>query len=255
MKKLLSTLAVATALTTGAQAGAIVDLKAGFNYHLGVTPTGAMDAYDIPGTLGVDSTGQTSMYLEFDHLIPIVPNVKYEQNTLSYSGTATQSIVIGGQTFTANAASTFSWDNQDVILYWGVPFSTWIPMIDAADFGFGVKLGDMVMGIEGVSTTAFPIGAIYGYGRLHVSPPMLFGLGFELEAKAISGTAEGVTMSYGEYNFKADWMIEAPIPVIDLELGVELGYRTISYEISAGGVAFDLGFSGVYLGVVGKFGI
>ena len=255
MKKLLSTLAVATALTTSAQAGAIVDLKVGLDYHLGVTPTGLMDAYDIPATLGVESAGQTSMYLEFDHLIPVVPNVKYEQNTLSYAGTASQSITIGGQVFTANAASTYSWDNQDIIMYWGIPFSTWIPMIDAADFGFGIKLGDMVMGIEGVSTTAFPVGAVYGYGRLHVSPPMLFGLGFELEVKAISGTAEGLTMNYSETNFKADWMLEAPIPVIDLSVGLEAGYRTISYEISASGVAFDLGFSGVYFGVVGKFGI
>lgn len=255
MKKILSTLAVATALTTGAQAGAIVDLKVGYDLHTGVTPSGSMDAFDIPGTLGIDSTSQSSLYLEFDHLIPIVPNIKYEQNTLSYTGTATQSIVIGGQTFTANAASAFSWDNQDVIMYWGIPFSTWIPMIDAADFGLGVKLGDLVMGIDGVSETAFPVGAIYGYGRIHVSPPMLFGIGFEIEAKAISGTVESLTMSYGEYNFKADWMIEAPIPVIDLAVGVELGYRTIDYTISASGVSFDLGFSGVYFGLVGTFGI
>ena len=255
MKKLLSTLALATVLTTSAQAGAVVDLKVGYDYYPGMSPTGSINGTDVPTLFGISGSGQSSLYVEFEHLIPVIPNIKYEQNTLNYTGTAGLTGTFGGQTITASAASAYAWDNQDVILYWGVPFSTWIPMIDAADFGFGAKLGDLAFGIDGVSSTSFIMPAIYGYARIHVTPPMLFGIGFEVEVKALSATYEGNTISFSENIYKMDWMVEAPIPVIDLAVGLELGYRNTATVITAGGASFDLGFSGVFFGVVGKFGI
>ena len=227
----------------------------------GVTPAGTLGtsgstAYDMATDLGLSSAAQSYMYAEFDHLIPIVPNIKYEKTTLTYKGTATQTVTIGTQTISAAAASNFSWDNEDVLFYWGVPFSTWIPMIDAADFGFGVKLGNLNVGVDGVSSTAFPMGSVYGYGRLHISPPLLFGLGFEIESKYISASdTSGNTLNFSEMVYKVDWMIEAPIPIIDLSVGVEAGYRAMTYEITASGAAFNLDFSGIFFGVVGKFGI
>ena len=157
MKNLLSKVALVAALATTALAdGFVLDLKVGGGSVLDVKPAGSIDilgtSFDMGTSLGLKSAAQTYMYAEFDHLIPIVPNVKYEQNTLSFTGTATQSVVLSGVTlFTASSPSQFSWDHQDVAFYWGVPFSTWIPMIDAADFGFGLKLGKMNMGIDGVA--------------------------------------------------------------------------------------------------------
>ncbi len=255
MKKLLSTLAVTAALTASAQAGSIIaDVTVGYDSYLPISPTGSVDTYTLDGTLGLTSNAQSSLYVEFDHLLPIIPNIRYEQNSLAFTGTVTQTVTISGQTYTANANSVFSWNHQDAIFYWGVPFSTWLPMIDAADFGLGLKLGDMSMGVDQVFDTAFPFGAVYGYGRIHVSPPLL-GLGFELQAKYMDYSATEGQLTFSEMTYKIDWMLEAPIPVIDLSLGVEAGYRSMSHKLTANGVGFDLGFNGYFFGVVGKFGI
>ena len=260
MKKILSTLAVATALTTSANAGLILDAKVGGGSMVDVAPTGSLgylgNNYGITNQLGIDNSAQTYLYVEFEHLVPIIPNVKIEQNTLSFTGTATANVTLPGISITGSTPSTYSWDHQDAIFYWGVPFSTWIPMIDAADFGFGLKLGDMSVGATGLSSATFDFGAVYGYGRLHVSPPFLFGLGFELEVKALElDDVVGITVNYRETTFKTDWLIEAPIPVIDLAIGVEAGYKAINYVGDAAGMTFDIGYSSLFFGAVAKFGI
>lgn len=253
MKKLLSTLAVTAALTASAQASVIADIKVGAGLLPSVDVSGTAAGIDINNGLGMSSAQQSYFYAEFDHLIPIVPNIKYEQTTRTYSGTAT--ITDASLGISASSPSVFNWDHQDAIFYWGVPFSTWLPMIDAADFGIGLKLGDMTTGVENVQTLTFPIGAAYGYARLHVTPPMLFGLGFEFEGKYMDYKATEGQLTFSEYVYKADWMLEAPIPVIDLSVGVEFGYKTTSYNVTASGVTFDLGYSGIFYGIVGKFGI
>lgn len=255
MKKLLSTLAVTAALTASAQASVIADIKVGAGLLPSVAATGNLDTFSVENDLGISAAQQSYFYAEFDHLIPIVPNIKYEQTTRTYKGTATQSFTVGTITYSASSPSTYTWDHQDAIFYWGVPFSTWLPMIDAADFGLGLKLGDMTLGIENVATQTFAFGAPYGYARIHVTPPMLFGLGFEFEGKYLNYQATEGTLAFSEFVYKADWMLEAPIPVIDLSVGVELGYKTTSYKITASGTAFDLGYSGIFYGIVGKFGI
>ena len=260
MKNLFRTALSAVAFTAVVNAGAIVDVKIGTGSYVGVEPAGSIGngttSVTLDGTLALDSADQTSTYIEFEHLIPIVPNVKYEMNTLSFTGTASQTFAIGGvDVFTATSPSTFSWDHQDALFYWGIPFSTWIPMIDAADFGFGIKLGDMSMGVTGVSETTFDFGAVYGYARLHVSPPMLFGLGFEVEMKKMDYGTDTAAIVFNESIYKVDWMMEAPIPLIDIALGLEAGYKSMDYQLAAGGATFDLQFDGIFFNVVGKFGI
>ena len=252
MKKLLSTLAIATVLTTSAQAGAVVDIKAGFDFYPGVVPSGSVAGTDIVTGVGIDSSSQSAYYIEFEHLIPVIPNIKFEDRKLDFTGTAT--VAIAGTGIVAGA-SQFAWNHQDLAFYWGVPFSTWVPMIDAADVGFGLKLGNLTTGVEGATPVEFPVGAFYGYGRLHVTPPMLFGIGFEYETKYMDASYNGATLNFSENIFKIDWMIEAPIPVIDLAVGLEFGYKATSLLLTVNSVGFDLGFNGIFFGVVGKFGI
>ena len=256
MKKLLSTLAVVTALTTGAQAGAVLDLTVGGGALPSVTPAGKIDTFDLVTSLGIDKSAQSYMYFEVDHLIPIIPNFRYETSTLDFTGTASQVFTLGTVSFTASAASNLTFSNEDYIGYWGIPFSTWIPMIDVADFGIGVKMATFGFGIDGLTSESTALPIPYGYLRLHVSPPALFGIGFEFETKTISySDSSGASASFMENIFKADWSIEAPIPVLDLEVGVELGYKTTTLDIAAGTFAVDFGFSGVFFGAFAHFGI
>lgn len=258
MKKLLTTVALATALMTTANAGAIVDLTVGggsspmtADVVMGNTGGATLD-------LGLEDTAQTYMYAEFDHLIPIVPNLRYEQSTLTFDGSVslTQDTPIGSITFSDAATSQFTMDNEDYIAYWGLPFATWIPMIDVADFGLGVKQGEIGFGTGGGTLETETIFIPYGYLRLHVSPPLLFGLGFGAETKSFSFEDDaGASASFLEYMVTVDWSIEAPIPVIELEVGVEVGYKSTELEINLGSTYFDFGFSGVFFGAFAHFGI
>jgi outer membrane protein len=254
MKKILSTLAVATALTTSASAGAIVDLTVGGGSMVSDTPTAKFGDSEITAvTMNMADDAQTYAWAQFDHAIPIVPNLRIEMNSLSYSGTANLTGTFNGVSITTGTAGSVDFTNQDYIAYWGVPFSTWIPMIDEADFGIGAKIFEGSLKITGAADEALSFPIPYGYAKLHVSPPFLFGLGFEAEVKMLSG--DGFT--FNESIFKADWLIEAPIPVIDLSIGLEAGYRStvINYAADGSAAFLDFEFSGIFFGAVASFGI
>lgn len=255
MKKILTGLAVVTALSTASFAESlVVDISVGGGSVTADTPTVAFgDSAITPVEMNLDKPSQTYMWAQFDHALPIIPNIRIEQNTLSYAGTASTSAKFNGIDINISNPGTIDLTNQDFIAYWGVPFSTWIPMIDEADFGIGIKQFDGKLEITGVTNETVDFMLPYGYAKLHVSPPFMFGIGLEAEIKVISGL--GAT--FNESIFKLDWSVEAPIPVIDLEVGVEAGYRSTSIQYDAdGGDAFlDLEFTGVFFGAFAKFGI
>ena len=258
MKKILTGLAVVSALSTVSFAeSVIVDLSVGAGSVSYDKPTVTFgDSATTTFDLVLDEPSQSYMWAQFDHALPIIPNVRIENSQMEFTGLASTAVTFNGGTVDVTTASTLVLTNKDFIAYWGVPFSTWIPMIDEADFGFGVKQIDGLLDVAGVATNETVDPTIpYGYAKLHISPPFMFGIGLEAEIKTLSVG----DFSFDESIFKLDWSVEAPIPVIDLELGVEAGYRSmaISYEgdAAAGDAYLDLEFTGVFFGAFAKFGI
>ena len=256
MKKILTSLAVASALSTAAFAeSVIVDFSAGGGSISMDQPTvtfgdSAVTTFDLT----LDEPSQSYTWAQFDHALPIIPNIRIEQVSMKYTGTATAAVSFNGGTVDTTGTSTLDLSNQDIIAYWGVPFSTWLPMIDEADFGIGLKTFDGLLDVAGVSLNESIDGVLpYGYAKLHISPPFLGGLGFEAEIKTISGGGA----SFNETILKADWSIEAPIPVIDLEIGIEGGHRstTLKYDADGSDAFMDLEFTGIFFGLFAKFGI
>lgn len=255
MKKILTGIAVLSALSTAAFAESVIlDLSVGGGSISMDQPTAAFgdsEALKITNTLNEPTQSYT--WAQFDHAIPIVPNIRIEQTEMKYTGTASTTGTFNGTAITASTVSGVDLTNQDFIAYWGVPFSTWIPMIDEADFGFGVKQFDGTITVTGAVDEVIDFMLPFGYAKLHITPPFLGGLGFEAEIKVISGG--GVT--FNESIFKADWSVEAPIPVIDLEVGIEAGYRStvIAYDADGTDAFLDFEFTGVFFGIFAKFGI
>ena len=259
MKKILTSLAVASALSTAAFAeSVIVDFSAGGGSISMDKPTFKVgDAETTAVSMTLDEPSQSYAWAQFDHAMPVIPNIRVEQSEMKYSGTSATTGPFNGSSITASTTSTVDLSNQDIIAYWGLPFTTWLPMIDEADIGIGVKEFDGKITITGATNETVDAMLPYGYAKLHITPPFLGGLGFEAEIKVVSGGGA----SFNESIFKIDWMIEAPIPVIDLEVGIEGGYRstTMGYndgEAGVGGDAYlDLEFTSIFFGVFAKFGI
>ena len=256
MNKILTSMAVATALSTAAFAeSVIVDFSAGGGSVSMDKPTFAVgDSETTKVDMTLNEPSQSYTWAQFDHALPIIPNIRVETIDLKYSGTATAGLgTFNGVSISADAAATVDLSNQDIIAYWGVPFSTWLPMIDEADFGIGFKKFDGQITITGTTDETVDAIVPYGYAKLHISPPFLGGLGFEAEIKTISGGGA----SFNETIVKADWSVEAPIPVIDLEVGIEGGYRSTTFKYDADGsdAFLDIEFTGVFFGIFAKFGI
>ena len=259
MKNLFTKIALTTALITTAQAGAILDLEIGggswsTNEPSGMVKTGGVEV-DLVQEAALTSTSD-NMYAwaVIDHLIPIVPNIRIEQVTLKSSGTKESLSILN---FNGTVDSTLDMSNTDFIAYWGVPFATWAPFIDELDFGLGVKAfnGSLLMDESLTGTTvneSFSGAAVpYGYGKLRVEPPLIMGIGLEAELKYLSLDA----LVFNETIVKADWGFTAPLPIMDIEAGVEVGYRTMSLNVDASSLKTDIGFDGIFFGVYGKFGI
>ena len=261
-KKLLTTLAVVSGLASSASAGAIIDVEIGGGMWGTEAPAGQLTTNGVDVDLASQANlTQTSdnMYAwaVFDHPIPIVPNIRVEQVSLKSLGTKNVNIasLINGDVDTELDLS-----NTDVIAYWGVPFATWLPFMDEVDFGLGVKAFSGALSMDNGTVadavnTSFN-GAVvpYAYGKLRVKPPFMLGVGLEAELKYIEST-DGVEAKFSEMILKADWGFVAPLPLLDIEAGLEAGYRSMSLNVDSSELKTDIEFNGIFFGLYGKFGI
>lgn len=263
MKKYLSSLAISAMLATAVNAGAILDLEVGGGVWSTGKPTGTVETsgfdFDAQDEMKLDSTSD-NMYAwaVIDHPIPIVPNIRVEQVTLKSSGT-NSSLSVGP--INGDVDSELDLSNTDVILYWGVPFATWAPFIDELDFGLGAKMfsGGLTMDngtVGDLIDQSFSGGMVpYAYGKLRIEPPFMMGIGLEGEIKTMSVDAGSLTATFNETIVKADWGYMFPLPILDIEPGLELGYRNMSLDIDSSDLTTNVGFSGIFFGAYAKFGL
>ena len=268
-KKLLTTLAVVSGLASSASAGAIIDVEVGGGMWATDVPTGKITTSGVDVDLTNQANlGETSdnmyMWAVLDHPIPIVPNIRIERVSLKSAGNTNFGNIPSGLGFTgspATVATTLDLSNTDVIAYWGVPFATWLPFMDEVDFGLGVKafngslmMQDNVSATAAVNTSFDGAVVPYAYGKLRVKPPFMLGVGLEAELKYIEST-DGVEAKFSEMILKADWGFVAPLPLLDIEAGLEAGYRSMSLNVDSSELKTDIEFNGIFFGLYGKFGI
>ena len=268
IKKMLLKVALVSTLISSANAGAVLDLEVGGGMWSTSAPTGYLEVTGVDVDLATEANlGSTSdnmyMWVVIDHPIPLIPNLRVEQTTLKSTGTKSYTTGIADLfTYTGDVDTELDLSNSDFILYWGVPFATWAPFIDELDFGLGVKVfnGSLVMtenltgsslADESIDNAPLP----YLYGKLRVEPPFMFGIGVEAELKYLSIDTSSYVTNFNETIIKLDWGLEAPLPILDIEAGIEAGYRTMSFDIDASALKTDVEFNGIFFGVYGKFGI
>lgn len=264
IKNILATTALIAGLATTAQAGAIIDIEIGGGSWSTSAPTGSLTTAGTVGDATFDfqnqaNLGETTdnayMWAVLDHPIPIVPNIRIEQVTLKSAGTKNVNIA---NLINGNIETELDMSNTDMIAYWGVPFATWLPFMDEVDFGLGVKSfsGALIMDngtpADTVNTSFDGAMVPYGYAKLRVVPPFMMGIGLEVELKQMA--VEDVA-TFDETIVKADWGFLAPLPLLDIEGGIEVGYRSMNLEVDVPELNANFGFDGIFFGVYGKFGI
>ena len=284
MKKIISSLAVASALAMSANAVPLIDGGVGVGVWAMNEPTGSIDlkipgvidpAYnlDLAANSGFPASNATYVFAYLDHPIPIIPNVRLEYVEPEFSGTIGEPVTIklpNGNDLTGEAVNTLNMQQLDAAFYYdlfGYLPTGLIPFIDIkCDFGLGGKAinGSYIATVnaagQSASTGSLPVKLFLPYA--YVNPRVeAFGFGFDLQYKYLSGELIGYKSGMEELSISADYRIGL-IPFIDP--GIEVGYKMqnitldssdLSELVDTKGSTFGVktGFEGFYAGIIVDF--
>lgn len=167
-----------------------------------------------------DGEDQNYVYAVLEHPLPLIPNFKVANTTLSFNGTGDSptSFTYGGTTFTTNLTSKLVLDHSDVTAYYQF-LDNWLNF----DLGLTARsfAGELTV-TNGTDTYTSNIDQTVPmlYGALGISMPFL------------SGLYAGIEVNYIEYDGS---MIKDHIAKISYTtsylVGIEVGVRTFTIEL------------------------
>ncbi len=259
MKKLLSTLSLAAAIATTANADFLrVEMGAGGWQQ---TPSGYVTRTDGDGALSLKGTytsaekENTEFYVWalFKHPVPIIPNLRAEYVSLDDEGVVSGTVdapipSVGVITLPAGGYATIKTKQYDLIPYYNILDNTfWITL----DLGLDIRYVEADATVTDRSNNqevysdndSAVIPLVYARGRVQVPGT---GLGVEADVKYIT---DGDSTVY-DVRAKLDYTFDIS-PVV--QPGIEVGYRMQKYDIVDGSDKANLEYKGVYAGVMLRF--
>ena len=240
------TLALAGALLTANAAQAdFLGVYVGAGYWNAGFDGDVIADVDLDNELSIDGDSGNSLYVRFEHPIPMLPNIRLARTDIEDSGTGTLStnFVFNGQTFTPaqTVATSMDLTHTDLTLYYEV-----------IDIGFDLDFGVTARHLDGKVSV--------GSAEEDVSGvlPMLYAHGkFGLPFTGMYLGAEGNVISYSgnrvlDYALKVGWETEN---FILPEFGIEAGYRRFGVDGDASDidVGVDVAVDGVFVNLTGHF--
>lgn len=217
----------------GLQAGATMwqpDLSGSFRSE------GAATNFDLEDNLGYSDTSANSFYVAIEHPVPLVPNVRIENTSLSESSTGTVTGSFNGNTYNGSVSSTVDLSHTDFTAYYELLDGlAWINL----DAGITVRQfnGEISIANDPLDIDA-PVPLLYG--KAAVDLPFA---PFPVSAGALVNylSVGGATVSDQRFYIAA----AAPLAVVDL--GAEVGYRNFGIELDdVGDLNADIKASGLY---------
>jgi outer membrane protein len=250
-KKLSISLLTAAALSVSANAGVLLDAEVGAGMW-NPAPSGTInygESIDLEKDLGLDSSTNGYLYAQFDHFIPIIPNVRVEQQSLTLDSTYNLSSVdFGTESFSGDTNIKLDLTQQDLVLYWGIPGLNLLTIgmfdvdfgIDVKKFSGSISLDDEVADLDFI----VPMGYLAAKVDLPYIPLI----------RASYKTITYKDSSISDAMVKMSFDLPIPIPLIDIR--ADLGYKTQSIVLDtdlSDSLSTDITFSGVFFGINAKF--
>lgn len=258
MKKICASLAVASALfIANANAGMVIDVEGGTGLWYAET-TGNMNtagdaSIDLKNDLGLEESSNGYYYLDVNHFVPIIPNVRLEGQKYSVDGSKTTNVTFKGQTFNSTTNTDLKLDQTDLILYWGVPGLKTLSLGHVAvDFGIDIKKFDGYAKLtDGTNNENVNIDFTVPMGYLAASVKVPF---INTKVSASTKMISYKSSSLNESMVKASFKLPIPIPAIDIK--AEVGYKTQNLELDpklSDDINVDIKNSGMFVGIAAKF--
>nr|WP_324258733.1 TIGR04219 family outer membrane beta-barrel protein [Cellvibrio fontiphilus] len=195
--------------------------------------------------LGVDDNNNSFYYIAVEHPIPLIPNIKLQQNDISSSqtGTLSNDFNLSNQPFPAGTAVTTDFDLSytDAVLYYEI-LDNWLNL----DVGITVRKysGELIaQSLNASDSVDVDVTLPLGYARFQFDLP-LTGFSAGVEANLIRYEDNSIS----DYSAKISYMFDSA-----LDLGVEVGYKTASIQIDEDDVNTDIRLKGPYAAAIFHF--
>ncbi len=256
-KSLYTAITASTLFLCSANAGVILDAQVGAGAWM--TKTSGSTNYEggninLENDLGINDSSNTYFYADFNHFIPLVPNIRIERQELKTNESKSTNVTFGGTNFSsANTNTDLDLTQNDLILYWGIPGIN-IATLGMLNIDIGIDIKQYEGSIELSNTSSRE------KADLDFIVPMGY-LAAQFKAPFIPATISASTkMSSYEGSELSDSMIMAsidlpiPLPLIDFRLDV--GYKIQKYDLSedlTDNISTDITNKGMILGLSAKF--
>jgi len=250
-KLLLSSVTALSLFATTANAGVLLDFEVGAGYW-NANPSGDLNygtEVDIEKDFGLSDSNNTYLFADFNHFVPIVPNVRIEQQSLKTDASASRSFTWNSQTIGINNKTDLDLTQQDLILYWGVPGLNLLTAgIVDLNFGLDIKKFDGYITANN-ETADLDFVLPMGYLAATIDPPFM--------PATLSASYKTINYDGSSINdMMAKVSIDLPIPIPLLDIKFDLGYKEQSLKISesvSDNISADIKFDGMFFGVSAKF--
>lgn len=209
--------------------------------HIRYQTTDTSNNADLKNDLNLEDDREGYIYALVEHPVPLIPNVKIMQTSLtsSGSGTITTDFTYGGENFSRNDAITSELvlDHTDVTLYWQL-----LDNVVSFDFGLTAKMVDAEATLDSVGPPVKnSFDGIVPMGYLGVGVTPWPGLEFRVEGSALSIGDSSLTDYTAKVSYTTSYL-----------LGIEAGVRSLELELDDlddvyANMKFDGPFVGVYL--------
>lgn len=215
-----------------------------WNYDTDGFISSGPDNIDLNQDLGLQDNDDNVYYLAFEHPVPILPNIKVQQNNLKGTGTGTASQDIQFQDgFIAQGNtinSGYDLSHTDYTLYYEL-LDNWVNLdlgLTGKDFDgyFEVERQEVGLPYDSVAEFDGIIPAIYGKAQ--------FDLPF-------TGLRTGAIVNIGEKSGDKISDVKAYLAYeTESGLGLELGYRTFDIKFDdLDSISSDITIDGFYAGI------
>ncbi len=252
MKKIiLSTVTATTILLNNANAGVILDFEVGIG-SWNATPSGYINygnKIDLEDDLGLKSSNNTYLYADFNHFIPIIPNIRVEKQALEMDSTLSQNISWNNTDQPIGAKTSVDLSQTDIILYWGIPGLNLLTAgILDINVGLDLKQFDGSITVNNKpADMSFVVPMIYLAAT--IDPPFI--------PATISASYKNISYKDSKLNeimTKVSIDLPIPIPLIDIKADVGYKKQTLTIDESlSDSLSADIKFSGMFFGVSAKF--
>lgn len=253
-KKRAALLAAATLPLFGFQAQALeLNVTAGASVW-DVSPSGEIqggkneEKLNLKDRLGLSDDTFTSIFVQVDHPLPVIPNFRITRTDLDLSGKKTTAFVFDGQPFAGDLDTRVDLSHTDITAYYRLldGITSFIPLVDLRlELGLTVRLIDGEFSVtDSITNTSqvvdFSAPLPMGYVGGRVGLP--FGLSVGASLNAISYDGNGITDLTADVRYQYDGL-----PLI--KPGITAGYRDLSVKLDDLDDAYgDLTLSGPFFG-------